>query len=399
MRKLTSFHSYLFALPLAGLAVVVFPPSVAKATPVPTSAVYAFAQQKVYGMSISGTQQHAKVVGDPLGFSIKQTTAAASDTTPGKVAQNGGVDAAVAYLPAPGFTPTLPAATGNNFVWNTPNSSVTSEVVLKQALPTPVVNAKGVNATDLGSFMLPYEGQGFSRADAYATVPDQTAIPGTTTNAVSPGAWPKVGTPMPTSTLFADVGKGTMSVDSVAEVLLTDVTHNSIASAVADWVITGKFKVTSDSPDEQWTDVMLSFNLTERMVVYSHEPTLNISTASNMLSFDILNSQNQSVFSEPPLYPLGLNPSTTRHLSSGLAGSLEYNNWTSSITSTYPGSRAISFTASQLGVGDYTFTIGGHSTAYVSAVPEPGTNCSLALAGAMSLVSYLRRRKGAATIA
>jgi hypothetical protein len=32
-------------------------------------------------------------------------------------------------------------------------------------------------------------------------------------------------------------------------------------------------------------------------------------------------------------------------------------------------------------------------------VPEPGTNCSLALAGAMSVVAYLRRRKESATIA
>jgi hypothetical protein len=396
MQKPSPFRSYLLALLLAGLAVVVFPPSVAEATPVP--AVYAFAQQKVYGMSISGTQQNAKVVGDPLGFSIKQTTAAASDTTPGKVAQNGGVDAGVAYLPAPSFTPTIPTAIGNNFVWNTPNSSAAKEIVLKQALPTPVVNAPGMNDNDLSGFMLPYKGQGFSRADAYATVPDQTAIPGTTTNAVSPAAWPKVGTPMPKGTLFADAGKGTMSVDSVAEVLLTDVTHNSIASAVSDWVITGKFKVTSDS-SSALTDVMLSFNLSERMVVYSSAPTQNISTSSNTLSFDILNSKNQSMFSEAPLYPLGLNPSTTRLLSSGLAGSLEYNNWTSSVTSTYPGSKAVSFTASQLGVGDYTYTIKGHTTAYVSAVPEPGTNCSLALAGAMSLVSYLRRSKGAATIA
>ena len=396
MRKPSPFRSDLLALPLAGLAIVVFPPSTAEATPVP--AVYAFAQQKVYGMSISGTQQNAKVVGDPLGFSIKQTNAAASDTTPGKVAENGGVDAGVAYLPAPTFTPTIPTAIGNNFVWNTPNSSAANEVVLKQALPTPVVNAQGVNATDLTSVMLPYAGEGFSRADAYATVPDQTAIPLTTTNAVSPGALPKVGTPMPIGALFAAPGKGTMSVDSVAEVLLTDVTHNSIASAVSDWVITGKFKVTSDSPSAL-TDVMLSFNLSERMVVYSYEPTQNISTSSNTLSFDILNSTNQSVFSEPPLYPLGLNPSTTRLLSSGIAGSLEYNNWTNSVTSTYPGSKAVSFTASQLAVGDYTYTIKGHSTAYVSAVPEPGTNCSLALAGAMSLVSYLRRRKGAATIA
>jgi hypothetical protein len=401
MRKRTLFRSYLLALSLAGIATAVFPPPRAQATPVPTTAVYAFAQQKVYGMSISGSQQHVSIVGDPKGYSIKQTTAAASDTTPGKVARNGGVDAGVSYLPAPNFNPPVVTAIGNNFVWNTPNSSAANEIVLKQALPTPVTNAKGVNANDIGASLLAYsqKGEGFSRGDAYATIPDQTSIPGGTTNAISPAAWPTVGTPIPSSTLFADPGKGTMSVDSVAEVLLTDVAHNSIASAVSDWVITGKFDVKSDTPNDAWTDVTLSFNLAERMVVYSYEPTLNISTSSNALSFDILDKNNRSVFSEAPLYPLGLNPSTTRHLSSGLAGSLEYNNWTNSITSTYPGSKAVSFTASQLTPGSYTFTIGGRTSAYVSAVPEPGTNCSLALAGAMSVVAYLRRRKESATIA
>lgn len=391
MRKSLA-HSLLLALPLAGMAIGLASPRPAAAAPV--NAVYAFAQQKIYGMTINYDQQHATVTGDPLGFAVKMTSAATSDALPGILAKNGGLDVDVSYLPNPSFTPppTTGVATGNNFVWNTPNSSAANEVVLKQALPTTLLG-QGVYLNDLTSQFNGYGNQGFSRGDAYVTLPSTTLISGTTGNASSPSGpgWPASGTPVAIGRLFAPIGSpDAIAIDSVAEALLTNADHDTIASGVSDWVVTGKMHVNSDSPNEHWADVSLNFNIAERMVVYSHAPLLNISTSSNNFAFDITDdSTGLSVFGGGIT---GLNPSTTRLISSPLTGSETYNNWTMGVTHIYPGVNAVEFKASKLAAGDYTFTIKGTSTAYVSAVPEPGTNVALALAGVSAAVGWCGRR-------
>ena len=388
-----SIARLLLILPLAGLALALPAPRPAEAGTV--NAVYAFAQQKVYGMTIDHRQQHARVVGDPLGYAVKMTSAATSDGSPGILAKNGGLDVGVSYLPYPSFTPpaTTGTATGNNFVWNTPNSSAPGEVVLKQALPTTPLHGKGVTLADLTGQFAGYGGQGFSRGDAYATVPDTAPIPGTTTNAAAPAgpSWPAAGSGVAIDTLFAPIGSaGALSIDSVAEALLTNADHDSIASGVADWVVTGKFGVESTTSGEHWADVSLTFQVAERMVVYSYQPLLNISTASNSFAFDITDdATGLSVFGGGVT---GLNPSTTRLLSSPRSGSMTYNNWTAAVTDTYPGASQVEFTAFKLTAGEYTFTIKGSSTAYVSAVPEPGTHVALALGGAMAAAGRLHRR-------
>lgn len=387
---------FLLAFPLAALAIGLAPPPEAAADDI--NAVYAFAQQKIYGMTINYDQQHAAVVGDPLGFSVKMTNAATSDSLPGLLAKNGGLDAGVAYLASPTFTPppTTGIATANNFVWNTPNSSAPSEVVLKQVLPTTLYG-QGFHTDDLSAEFASYANQGFSRADAYVTVPDRTTNWGTGGNASSPSGigWPAAGTPVATGKLFAPTGSaGTLSLDSVAEAMLSNADHDTIGSGVSDWVVTGKFKVVSTRPNEKWSDVSLFFNVAERLVVYSHSPLANISTASNNFSFDITSDlTGESVFESGVL---GTNPSTTRLLSSPLTGSETYNNWTSGVTNAYPSLTRVEFKASKIGVGNYTFTIKGSSTAYVSAVPEPATNVSLAVAGLAGAAGWLRRRMHAA---
>ena len=390
MRKLHAFRSCLLAIAFAGTAVFVCPPPQARAVPPDPKAVYAFAEQKIYGMTLTGVPgSTATISGDPLGFSVKMTSAATADNFPGVVAHNGGLDVPQSFISNGSVL-----APVENYIANTSFSSPTNERVLTQVTPTIPGVAKGFDTTDPVAAFVP--GQNYARSDAYVTpYTDTTNVSSPFSGTVPSGAgWPAVGNPISTGHIFAPVGSGdTLSIDSVAESLLTNADHNSIGSGVTDWVVTGKFQIFGNAG--QQAALSLDFNVVERLVVYSYNPLVNISTASNTLAFDVLDSRGRSVFG--PF--LGTNPSATRLLSSPATGSETYNNNTGIISHLYPGPVLVNFQTKPLDVGDYTFTIKGTTTAYVSAVPEPGTNLSLAMAGAMGLVAYLRRRKGAATIA
>ena len=134
--------------------------------------------------------------------------------------------------------------------------------------------------------------------------------------------------------------------------------------------------------------VSLDFNVIERLVVYSSEPLTNIAVASNEFSFEVLDSQGNSVFGGL----LGSNPSIARLLSSPATGAQTYNNATFVPGHIYPGPGATTFQTAPLPPGDYSFTIKGTSTAYVTALPEPGMTSALAIAAAGG-AAWLRRRR------
>ena len=352
-------------------------------------AVYAFAQQKIYGMTLTPIAGgNATLVGDPLGFSVKMSTAASVDSFPGVGAHNGGLDAVQTFIGS-----ALPLPPPENYTDNAPAgfSIPVGERVLQQLNPTGQGGPKGIaiGIPVASDFLV---GRNFARSDVY-TAPNPDVAPigpgsGTIPANVPPGSWPPIGATVNIGHLFAPIGSpDTLSIDLVAETLLTDVEHGTISDGVSDWVVTGKFSVVSENPDAR-VGVSLDFNVVERMAVYSYEPLTNIATCSNEFSFDVLDSMGSSVFGGL----LGANPSIARLLSSPATGSETYNNHTNVPTHIYPGPGATSFQTVPLAPGDYSFTIKGTSTAYVSALPEPGMNAALALAAAGG-VAWLRRRR------
>lgn len=369
--------------------VMILPAWLAPAAPYP-GAVYAFAQQKVYGMTMTATPgSSATVIGDPLGFAVKMSTKAAVDSFPGVVAHNGGLDAQQSFLGSGSPVQPVENYSGNAF----PGMSMPpNERVLLQLNPTPAGNPAGF-ATSVPTAANFPSGDNFSRSDVYATPnPDNALAPpgsGTIPANVPPGSWPPDGTTVAIGKLFAPIGTpGTLSIDLVAETLLTDADHGSIASGVADWVVTGKFRIAGAA--ESRAAISLDFNIVERMAVYSYEPLTNIATASNAFAMDVLDGNGRSVFG--PF--LGANPSITRLLSSPATGSETYNNHTLIPTHVYPGPVIVNFQTLPLAPGDYTFTVKGTTTAYVSAVPEPSTGVSLGIAAAALGVWRWRRGRG-----
>jgi hypothetical protein len=356
--------------------------------PTAPTAMYAFAQQKIYGMTLSPVDGgNATLVGDPLGFVVKMSTAASVDTLPGINAHVGGLDADQSFIGSG-----VPSQPPENWTNNAPlgYSVPGGERVLVQLNPTGQGVPKGITvgtpvATD---FQL---NNNFARADVY-TAPNPDPLPpgaaSATIPTTPPGSWPPLGSMVNTNRLFAGVGDpDTLSIDLVAETLLTSATHGTISNGMSDWAVTGKFSVISGDPNAR-VGVSLDFNVVERMAVYSYAPLTNIATASNLFAFDVLDSLGNSVFGGL----LGSNPSIARLLSSPATGSEVYNNNTNVPTHIYPGPSVASFQTVPLAPGDYSFTIKGTSTAYVSALPEPGMNAALAIAAAGG-AAWLRRRR------
>jgi hypothetical protein len=358
--------------------------------PAPT-AMYAFAQQKVYGMTLSPVAGgNATLVGDPLGFVVKMSTAASVDTTPGINAHVGGLDADQSFIGSG-----LPVPPPENWTNNAPlgYSLPVGERVLVQLNPTGQGVPQGITvgtpvATD---FLL---NNNFARADVY-TAPNPDPLPPGPASATIPtlpvGSWPPLGSMVDTNRLFAGVGSAnTLSIDLVAETLLTSATHGTISNGMSDWAVTGKFSIVSENPNAR-VGVSLDFNVVERMAVYSYAPLTNIATASNLFAFDVLDGVGSSVFGGL----LGSNPSIARLLSSPATGSEVYNNNTNVPTHIYPGPGVASFQTVPLAPGDYSFTIKGTSTAYVSALPEPGMTAAFAVVAAGGAAWWRRRRRPA----
>jgi len=381
-------HRALFrvCLVLSSLCAVSAGHSSARAQTPATAAVYAFAQQKVYGMTLTATPgSSASLVG--ADFVVKMSTKAAWDTVPG-VAHNGGLDAQQSFIGNG-----LPPQPVENFSDNAfPGMSMpANERVLIQANPTPPGIAGGTTLTvPTGASF--FAGHNFARSDVYTTVNPDTTVTGTGSGAIPadapPGTWPADGNGVATSKLFAPIGTpGTLSIDLAAESLLDGEGYATISSGVADWVVSGVFTIVGDASSR--AALSLDFNIVERMVVSSWSPQIDVATASNTFAMDVLDHAGVSVFG--PF--LGANPSITRMLSTGVIAAATYNNNTSIPTHVYPGPVIVNFQTIPLAPGDYTFTIKGTSTAYVSAVPEPSTGVSLALAAAGLGAWRWRRRR------
>ena len=366
------------------------PPGTVRAEPIAPGAVYAFAEQKIYGMTLSATPgSKASLIGNPQGFSVKMSDLAGVDTIPGVVAHNGGLDADQSFI---GAGPPSPSAPPENYSGNVnPGMSVpANERVLLQWNPTGAGVAGGFD-TSVPVAANFFAGHNFSRSDVYTTPnPDNAVSPPTSGTIPGPASeWPPNGTTVDVSKLFAPVGTaGTLSIDAMAEALLTDEKHGTIGNGVADWVVTGKFNIVNLEDPLATAGVSLDFNITERLAVYSYNPLINIATASNEFAMDVLDSNGRSVFG--PF--LGTNPSSQRLLSSPATGSETYNNNSSQPTHLYPGPNVVNFQTAPLKQGDYTFTIKGTTTAYVSAVPEPSAGV-LAVVALGTLCGGLRLRR------
>jgi len=379
------------ALPRVGpvlllLGAVLVGPAPARAQAPAATAVYAFAQQKVYGMTMTATPgSSATLVG--ADFGVKMSTKAAWDTVPGGVAHNGGLDALQSFIGSG-----LPPQPVENYSGNAfPGMSLPpDERVLLQANPTPAGTPQSVDlSVPTGTSF--FAGRNFARSDVYTTVNPDTAVAppgsGTIPADVPPGSWPADGNAIPAAKLFAPIGTpGTLSIDLVAESLLNGEGVATISSGVADWVVSGVFTIAGSASAR--AAVSLDFNIVERMVVSSWSPQLDIATASNAFAMDVLDSNGVSVFG--PF--LGANPSITRMLSTGVLAAATYNNHTLIPTHVYPGPVIVNFQTLPLAPGDYTFTVKGTTTAYVAAVPEPSTGVSLAIAAAGLGIWRWRRR-------
>jgi len=349
-------------------------------------ASYAFAQQKVYGMTISASPgSSATISGDPVGFSVKMSTDAAISALGLGVSSNGGLDPLQSFV-----TPAIPAAAPENYSGNAPAGFSTppfERVLLQHPLvPTApgVPNGFVTTAPVAGDFT---EGFNFARSDAYATPnPDVTVAPPGVGSPPS-GAWPTNGTAVPAGKLFAPVGApGTLSIDSVAEALMTSAPHSTLGTGVSDWTVTGGFTIAGASSSR--AVVSLDFNIVERLVVYSSALEDNGTVAANRLAFDVFDSSGRSVFG--PF--LGANPSSTRMLTSLSTFTETYNNATFVPGHLYPGPVNVNFQTTALAPGHYSFTVKGGSSAFAVAVPEPGTGAILAtLAVTLSAAAGVRR--------
>lgn len=353
---------------------------------------YAFAQQKVYGMTITdGNGSKATITAKP--FSMSMQTAATYDTI-GTQTFNAGLDPKQAFV-----TPTGDPKPGENWSGNVPPngggvfSNPARERVLLQNAKTPWGDPQALRL-DLPTATDFTPGANFARADGYVTKnPDTTVGPDASGVTPTGTGWNQNGVNIAAGKLFQNVGTpGTLSIDSVAEVLLTSSPHDTHATSVSNWTATGKFDVANNTHGGGDTKVTFSFNLVERLVVYSETgATLgDAATASNTLAFDVFDAKGISVFSGN--FSSGQNPSSTRMLTSVTNFSQTYNNATNGPTHLYPGPKSVEFQTSPLKSGTYTFMITGESVAKAVAVPEPGALAALASAAATLVVVARSRR-------
>lgn len=371
-------------LPIVVASAIVSAPASARANP-----SYAFAQQKIYGMTLSAAPgSSATLSGDALGFSVKMSSDAAITALGTGISHNGGLDALESFI-----SPAVPIAPVENYSGPAPAgfSSPAGERVLLQAVPTAWGSPNGfTTSAPVVSDFTP--GWNFSRSDVYATPnPDSGGVAGSGSPPADapPGTWPTVGNNIPAGNLFASIGTpGTLSIDTVAEVLMTDMPHNTIGTGVSDWAATGAFFIAGGAASR--AVVSFDFNLIERLVVSSDPDNDNKAEASNRLAFDVFDATGHSVFG--PF--LGANPSSARMLTSISTFSETYNNSTFIASHLYPGPVLVNFQTMPLAPGRYTFEIKGTSTAHAVAVPEPGVTMLWGSAATVLVVAarVLRRR-------
>lgn len=298
--------------------------------------VYAFAQQKIYNMTMLSVGSSSNLTNGS--FNISTNTSAGLTGYPGQSFTIPILDAQQSYLGS------APAPVEN---LSGPAVSPSSENVLIQFNPTPPENANGIvnNVPTIGDFTQPT----FARSDSLTWNPPSSTTP-----------------PPPPGYLFDPAfAGGNVSIDSAAEALINN--SMGVGNAQSGWQINGSFSLTA--PDS----VQLAFDVIDRLVAFA-DVTNQVASATT--NFSVLITDQSFPFAS--VY----NPSPiTASLSFPVIGSATRNDSYNQILNT-----------GILAAGNYNFTITGTTTANVSVVPEPASYVMLGL-GLVTFGGLRYRRK------
>jgi hypothetical protein len=335
--------------------------------------IYGFAQQKIYNMTLNdGSGNPANLVATSNLDISTSTSASLSGYAPVASPVLPAIDANQSILgvfATPGLPPgriTPP----ENYIGNALFASTPGIRVLTQANPTGVglQNAVDSSIPTIGNFN---PGDQFARSDVYATTPNGNPIPASNPlQGAPPASYPANGLGIPSSQLFAPVGAGTtLSFDSAAEGLLNANSIN-LGNAVAAWVVSGAFNLVNPG------SVELSFELVERLAVFSNSSPTPQAFAQNNLQFLITDVNNVPV----------ANPSSTRSLTAPAAGEAVYNGNSLAAGHILNGvtiGSSVAFQSGTLPSGSYRFSIAGFNQVDLKTVPEPSTYVMMGLSALM----------------
>jgi PEP-CTERM motif len=345
-KKVTSLMNHILIkarkLAILGVAFIVGGVSVPRTE---AGTVYAFAEQKVYDMTLSSATP-ANMTGNP--FSIRTSTASTLQGYAGVSNNTPVLDATQSFSgnivpPSENLSGAAPYGTGD-----------TTVLVQANATSAGLQNATDPSIPGLGEFSATNV---FTRSDVITRIP----------NAGSPAA-------LDANYLFTPgYASGNVSVDSAAEGL-GNLPPGSVGSATSNWTISGSFTLSVADT------VSLSFNLIDRLVAFSNVSG-QVADASLGFSLDIKDNISQSVFSNQPSY--------NRQLAYPLVGQGTRNDNKTTATSTM---NTISFVSPMIDAGTYTFSIQGSTTINVTVVPEPSSYVMMGL-GLVTVGGLRFRRK------
>lgn len=302
---------------------------------VQAGSVYAFAEQKVYNMTLTSVGSGSNLTNGA--YNIVTNTSASLSGFQGVSYNAPAIDATQSYLGSP-------PAPAENLSTNAVNPS--SEIVLAQFNSTPAGSANSItnnlpSDTDLTR-------PNFSRSDVVTRLPPSLPL--------SPGY------------LFTPgFAAGNVSIDSAAEALLSS---GGLGSSSSGWTVSGSFTLTNSD------QVRLSFDFINRLVALSN---MTGQVASAVTSFQVFITDQSFPFNTV-FQPLAKN----YQLSFPISGS-------STLNINGPGS-ALTYTSSVLNSGAYNFTITGTSSVNVAVVPEPSSYVMLGL-GLVTISGLRFRRK------
>lgn len=343
--------------------------------------VYAFAQQKVYNMTLTSSAGPGNLI-PTANLNVSTNDSANLSGFIGVTNQLPAIDAQQSKL-GTFLSPGPPAGRVDppeNYIVAAPFASSPGINVLGQANPTAIGLQNAVDTTipTTTSFN---PGDQFSRSDVFTAYPSGNPVGGIVPGSgTPPPGYSLTGQGIASNQLFANVGAGTtMGFDTVAEGLLNS-SVNSISTAVSSWVVTGTFTLQSPGTVE------FDFEMVERLAVFSDSPFITQANASNTLSLLISDDNN---------IPLAT-PTSNRTLTAPNAGEITYN--ANSIVAghvwTGPnGTNAINFQSGVLLAGNYHYSIQGVTQVDLKIVPEPSTYALMSLASATIGGLALKRRK------
>lgn len=377
MKRFTMRSFRRIAIPLMAFTLGAMPVAQTKA-----STLYAFAQQKVYNMTISPVNgiQNLNPVGS---LAISSSTMSTLQGYPGAASNFPSIDANQSKSGV--FLSGLVTNPPENYIGPPVNANPVQAInVLQAANPTPVGNANALTTNTIPSTTFNPNDM-FTRSDVFTSSPSGNPIPGSNPLQGQPPAnYNLNGSNIPSSEIFAQPGNSTtMSFDTVAEGKLTASGVLS-GNSSSNWIVTGAFSLAAAD------QVVLNFQFAERLVTYSDTTPSDIVSASNSFTFSIIgpNPTNDA-----------FGASSVRDWFNPIAGDAIYNRNSNGIVNILPGINGVdttSFTSGQLAAGNYTFTIQGVSRIQLqtSAVPEPSTYALMGIAtSTFSGLAYKRRKQ------